>query len=131
MRSKVLSITQSKALRIVCLAMALLIIALIFGMADSSLATGSLNFQPPFDKLLHIGVYGILAALLWFAGTIRSRIGLWLLVVGIGLLDELQQRGIAGRQSSLIDFLADMVGVTLGLLLAGWILSRVLVLHNR
>lgn len=127
----ILNFAQSSALRIICLAIALLIIALIFGMADSSLATRSLNFQPPLDKLLHIGVYGIIAALLLCAGIIRSRAGLWLLVVGIGLLDELQQRGIVGRQSSPTDLLADMVGVTLGLLLAGWILSRVLVLHNR
>jgi VanZ family protein len=127
MRRILLSIAQCQVLRRICLVLALLLIALIFGMADSSLATGSLNFQPPLDKLLHAGVYGTIAALLWSAGILRSRIGLWLLVVGIGILDELQQRSITGRESSLHDLLADMVGVTLGLWLAGCVLSWVLV----
>lgn len=106
--------------------LALLLIALIFGMADSSYATGDLNFNPPLDKLLHAAVYGTIAALLWFAGIMRNRFCLWLLVVGIGVVDELQQSFISGRESSLNDLLADVVGVTLGLWLASWILSRLL-----
>ncbi len=127
MRRILLSTAQCQVLQRICLVLALLLIALIFGMADSSYATGELNFNPPLDKLLHAAVYGTITALLWFAGIMRNRFGLWLLVVGIGVVDELQQRSISGRESSLNDLLADMVGVTLGLWLASWILSRVLV----
>lgn len=127
MRRFILSITQCQVLRRLCLALAILLIALVFGMADSSLATGDLNFKPPLDKLLHAGVYAAIAGLLWGAGVFRSWIGLWLLVVGIGMLDEFLQRSIAGRESSLSDLSADVVGVTLGLWLASWLLSRLLV----
>lgn len=127
MRKIILSITKCRLLRRICLALALLLIALVFGLADSSLATGALNFQAPLDKLLHAGVYAAIAGLLWGAGIFRSWHGLWLLVVGIGIVDELLQRSIAGRESSLSDLGADVVGVTLGLWLASWLLSRLLV----
>jgi len=96
-------------------------------MADSRLATDTLRFDPPLDKILHAGVYGTITALIRFSGAVRRALLVWLLVAGVGLLDELQQRAITGRESSLNDLLADMVGVTLGLWLAGWILSRLLV----
>ena len=127
MRRISLSVSQSRILRHLCLALALLLIALIFGMADSSLATGTLNFQPPLDKLLHAGVYGTIAALLCCAGVLRSRVLVWQLVVGIGMADELHQLTIVGRESSLSDLCADVVGVTLGLWLTSWLLSELLV----
>lgn len=127
MRPIVINFAQIQVLKRICLALALLLIALVFGLADSSLATGSLNFKPPLDKLLHAGVYGSIAALLWFSGIVKNRSGLWLLVVGVGLLDELQQRSIAGRESSLADLLADVAGITLGLWCASWLLSRFII----
>lgn len=127
MRRILLNIAQCQVLRRICLVLALLLIALIFWLADSSLATGSLNIDPPLDKLLHAGVYGTIAALLWWAAVFRSQLVVWLVVVSIGVMDELQQSAISGRESSLSDLLADMFGVTLGLWLAGWILSRLLV----
>ena len=126
MRSILLGIAQYQFLRHICLVLALVLIAMIFAMADSSYAKGDLNFNPPLDKLLHALVYGTIAALLLFAGIMRSRFSKWQLVVGIGVVDELQQSSISGRESSLHDLLADVVGVTLGLWLAGWILSRLL-----
>jgi VanZ family protein len=110
-----------------CLLLALLLVALLFGMADSSLATGGMNLKAPLDKLLHAGVYGTIASLLWASDVLRSRLLVWLLVVSIGIIDELHQRLIPGRESSLNDLLADIVGVTLGLWVASWLLSRLLV----
>lgn len=107
-------------LRRVCLALALLLIFAIFGMADSSLATGDLNFDPPLDKMLHAGVYGTIAALVWISGVVRSRLLAWLLVVGVGVCDELHQISIAGREASVLDLLADMAGIALAL----WLVSR-------
>jgi VanZ family protein len=122
-----LSTRHCLLLRGVSMLLAVLLILGVFWMADSPLATGALSFTPPLDKLLHAGVYGSIAALLWFSGMVRRVPVLWLLVVGIGLMDELQQRTIAGRESSVADLLADMAGVTLGLWLASWLLSRLLV----
>lgn len=131
MKKIILRLTQSRVLPYLCLCFGLLLIVLIFGMADSSLATGGLSFNPPLDKLLHALVYGTIAALVWIAGVLRSRVLVWLLVVGIGIVDELQQRLIPGRESSLGDLCADMVGATLGLWLASWLLSRLRVRVQR
>jgi len=88
-------------------------------MADSSLATGALRFDPPLDKILHAGVYGTIAALIRFSGAVRRAQLVWLLVTAVGLLDELHQRGIPGREASAYDLLADMSGIALALWLAG------------
>lgn len=106
-------------LRRLCLILGLLLIALIFVLADSSLATGTINFKPPLDKLLHAGVYGSIAALLSFSGAGRHALLVWLGVIVVGLLDEWQQVSIVGRVSSSVDLLADIAGVTLGVWIAG------------
>jgi VanZ family protein len=69
------------------------------------------------DKVLHASVYGVIALLLKFSGVIKRSMTLWFLVIGIGLLDELHQATVVGRQSSVADLMADAVGVTLGILI--------------
>lgn len=104
-------------LRRLSLVLALLLVFLIFALADSSLARGELRFDPPMDKVLHASVYGVIALLLKFSGVIKRSMTLWFLVIGIGLLDELHQATVVGRQSSVADLMADAVGVTLGILI--------------
>jgi VanZ family protein len=117
-----------QAFRGLCLALAALLILLIFRMADSTLATGSLGLVPPLDKLLHAAVYGSLAGLLRLAGVVRHVPLLWLMLVGVGVLDELQQMTIVGREASAADLLADIVGITVALWLVGWLCQRISVL---
>ncbi len=78
---------------------------------------------PHFDKLVHAAEYAVAAALL--ARALRGRAGpgaVWLLAVAgcalLGAADELYQLLIPGRDSSALDWLADVTGAGLGALLA-------------
>lgn len=114
-------------LRRLSLVLAALLISLIFALADSSLATEELRFDTPMDKLLHAIVYGVIALLLKFSGVIKRSFILWFLVIAIGLLDELHQNMVEGRQSSVADLMADAVGVTLGIMIITMITKRIIV----
>ena len=87
------------------------------------------DLLPPFpfaDKLIHAGVYGVLAALCYRALRRASPISgfrnSWLIVVAIlmaslyGARDEWHQSFIAARQADRFDVLADMVGSSMGVL---------------
>lgn len=87
------------------------------------------------DKLLHFGLYLVLAAL-WSAAARRSRaaghgadgtrggLGVgWLLVPGLAIfagLDELHQAWIPGRSPSPADWAADLAGIAVGM----WLEAR-------
>ena len=84
------------------------------------------NLQPPLpfdnsDKLYHLLEYGGLGALLARALGRGRRLGppvvasTLLLGMLTGAADEVFQRGVPGRRSSPIDWIADTVGVALGL----------------
>lgn len=87
----------------------------------TAIAVGSLlpSFGPTnrydFDKFVHLGAYMALA--FWPALALQRRTTLLLFVAGLllasGLIEWLQG-GIAGRQSSLTDFAANMLGVMTG-----------------
>lgn len=73
------------------------------------------------DKLVHGLVYGLLGALwtraLWFTtrdGPVRVYLSAVLLSVGYGVIDELHQSAVAGRDASLADGLANGAGATVG-----------------
>ncbi len=73
-----------------------------------------------WDKVLHAGAYGLLATLSLraFHGGL-GRLAPWptvfalLLTIAYGLLDELHQSRVAGRDASVLDWLADVVGAGL------------------
>ncbi|MBI5509243.1 MAG: VanZ family protein [Deltaproteobacteria bacterium] len=75
--------------------------------------------QPPFpflglDKIIHAGIYAVLAALtLYGGGWPRGRtFWLWLAVVlAYGASDEVHQMFVPGRNPDVFDWLADAVGV--------------------
>lgn len=76
------------------------------------------------DKTLHLVVYLILVFLLWFAVSPDKKVNWskaavwWVLLItaGYGGIDEILQ-GYVGRSCDIKDFLADLVGVGLGLIL--------------
>jgi VanZ family protein len=90
---------------------------------------GSLpNLRPPLDTALpidlvgHFGMFAVLGALLAFGlhrVHVRASIA-WPLAAGIliGALDELHQRSVPGRTSTLSDLVADALGCAVGLWLA-------------
>jgi VanZ family protein len=94
---------------------------LAVGVCVGSLIPGEvLASVPIYDKLLHAGAYFVLMT--WFAGVYEARhqvpLALVLMAAGLGL--DLLQGLTASRTTSLLDVLANCVGVAVGLVLA-WI----------
>ena len=93
------------------------------------------NLKPPLqfafsDKLCHLVEYGGFGVLLaralrlgagrsWPAAVAGATIGLGTLT---GVADELFQRGVPGRESSALDWAADVAGVSLGTATYVWML---------
>lgn len=81
----------------------------------------SVGIPPPWDKLVHAGVYGLLGYLL-AQGTGRPFFA-WSLSVLYGLSDEVHQLFVPGRVFDLGDWLADAGGA--GVVVLAWgLLSR-------
>ncbi len=75
-----------------------------------------------FDKIQHAIAYGVLAATLWFGqagrllalqGALKRGVTTVVVAALYGLSDELHQSFIAGRDPSLMDWVADVVGALL------------------
>lgn len=85
----------------------------------------SQNKFPLMDKWLHILSFLFLS--LWFSGQ-YSRSSYWRLVIGLatfGVLIELSQRMVSYRTAEWMDFVADLFGIGIGLIIAvagagGW-----------
>jgi VanZ family protein len=94
---------------------------IIFFLSHTPADSFRLPLPPGTDKLIHIIIYGILAAAAIVAFDRRTRIErslkVALLVVLFclvyGLLDELHQSYIPGRDASIADVVADGVGACL------------------
>ena len=81
---------------------------------------------PMMDKVGHLGMFGVLGALLAFGlhrTGVRASIA-WplLFALAVGAFDELHQRSVPGRSSDWRDLVADLVGCALGL----WLTHRAL-----
>jgi VanZ family protein len=86
------------------------------------------------DKLVHIGLYAVLGALLWRAlaagGSRKGNSGAralllaWLLSVLYGASDELHQRYVPGRTPDVRDLAADATGALAGIFTARWLARR-------
>ncbi len=66
-------------------------------------------FQPPVDKVAHGGVFALLAILLWYGSNRQSALGVFVVVVLVGALDEWHQRYLPGRSADLLDLAADAI----------------------
>lgn len=77
------------------------------------------------DKILHFIAYFVLVFLLWFAAnpdrkvSWRRAAAWWILLVTVwyGVIDEVLQGFVAGRNCDVMDFFADLAGVVTGLIL--------------
>ena len=73
------------------------------------------------DKVLHALVFGLLAVLLHVLAGTRTTFAVFAAVVGIGVLDELHQAFIPGREADLADLLADAAGAAVALYLVKFV----------
>jgi VanZ family protein len=75
-----------------------------------------------FDKLGHLGMYGIFGALVQRAttrpGAWATAVWAWAGIAVFAAVDELHQEFISGRGAGLGDWAADLAGALLGILLA-------------
>lgn len=82
---------------------------------------------PGLDKVVHFGLYAVLGYLVARALSVpRTRIALFAALAGItvfGLLDEVHQAWIPGREASVADWIADLLGAATGLVVATQLLS--------
>ena len=73
------------------------------------------------DKVLHAAVFGALAAMLWVLAGGRAALAVFGLAVGIGVLDEMHQLFVPGREADLKDLLADAAGAAVALYLVKFV----------
>jgi len=102
------------------------LIVLLLGAFAFQVGTGE-SGTPGFDKLLHFVGFLILIILLLLTfehyNLSNKLIACFLIALGIGILIEAVQLGIPGREFSLLDLGADVLGIIAGALLK-WIFPR-------
>lgn len=115
-----LSICQNnKKLRLAALGIVLFMIASLF-VGGAQPGAGSL-FPAPWDKLVHIMYFLVLASLLYYCvGFPVTLVIVFSLMIGAA--DELHQSLLPGRTAAWDDLLADGIGV--GMAFAGLIFKR-------
>ena len=111
--------------------------AVIFGLSSIPGADIPSPPIPSADKLVHLGLYGILGYLgfrligAWSSGAPSRRGGTWgtwgltvLAVLAYGVSDELHQAFVPRRSPDVMDVLADLAGGALGAGLAAAVATR-------
>lgn len=93
---------------------------LLYDLSSGVVAIPGPSF-PHMDKVAHAGAYGLMALLAWqaFRHWVRVRHGAWawLYTVVYGATDEWHQSYVPGRYADIWDWVADIAGATLALLL--------------
>lgn len=105
---------SSPVIRFVSLFSGVLLIYGLFHYGAQPIAVGL--FATPTDKIAHAGVFGLLAMMLWFVFDRRYP---WLvisLVAMTGAADEVQQLFLPGRSADIADWIADVSGACLPIL---------------
>lgn len=74
-------------------------------------------FPSPIDKLVHAAVFGLIAWLLWFGFHKLKAWEIFLIVTLIGLMDEVHQSFLPGRDAGWGDFATDFCAAGLVLIL--------------
>ncbi|HHB76948.1 MAG TPA: VanZ family protein [Desulfobulbus sp.] len=96
----------------------ILVMGAIFFLSSQPGDTLSLPEIPNLDKLLHAGIYGVLAATTMFAVQENSKhvrpymVGVFVILFCLlyGVSDEWHQSFVPGRTPSIFDIAADIVG---------------------
>jgi VanZ family protein len=103
----------------------LAVVEVLTSLPGSALPT--ISVLPPWsDKVVHFGMYGVLGALLARVGVLESwsrrRMVLTVVLISLfGVLDELHQLFIPGRDAEVGDWLADTLGSASGFAVLRWI----------
>ena len=75
------------------------------------------------DKLVHLTAFAGLTVLMWLAFRSRRLLGMGLALVAWAAADEFTQQFV-GRHSDPLDWIADTLGVALGVAMAAWLGRR-------
>lgn len=78
----------------------------------------------PWDKLLHLVYFFVLAVLLSVADAARRPLLVALIASAVGAADEWSQIFQSERDASLADFLADCLGAAAGAAAGRWLIPR-------
>jgi hypothetical protein len=101
-------------IRFTCFIAGALLVYFLFYFGAKPIAVGL--FAPPADKIVHAGVYGLIALLLWLAFERRYPLMVIGLVALIGAADEFYQSLLPGRSAHIGDWAVDVGGACLPLL---------------
>lgn len=120
--------------RLMCTAALAVLLAALFVGGAQPVAVGLI--KEPWDKLAHVTVFAVMAALLTMALHDRSpspsrslnathaQAAAAVLATLVGVADELHQSTLPGRVAGFEDLLADGVGIALGLFCVRWLWRR-------
>ena len=110
--------------RVLRVAAVLLAVALPVGLLIGGAQPVAVGLVPePWDKLVHAGVFAVLAACIGYASGLRGARMVVVAVVGavaVGIADEWHQTYLAGRSAGLDDLGADALGALAG----AWFAAR-------
>jgi VanZ family protein len=81
-------------------------------------------FNAPWDKVVHLGTYAVMAILIGLAFPKMRLPIVLLLTVSIGAFDEIAQLYIPGRSADIGDYAADSLGCLLAILPDYWIKKK-------
>lgn len=105
----------------VCLGLVAGLVAGLFYGGSQPVAVGL--FTEPWDKVVHAGLFAVMATLL--AMSRKTLSWRWLaccllLTMLVGLLDEVHQHFLPGRSADVSDWVADSLGAGVALLVLKW-----------
>jgi VanZ family protein len=109
-----LLVRPPKALRIACVALFFLLIANLFFHGSKPYAVGLVSH--PWDKLIHVTLFAVLATLARVTLPKLSSLWILLMIAAVALSDELYQTTLPGRSAGLADLIADITGALAALL---------------
>ncbi|MCR4305341.1 MAG: VanZ family protein [Gallionella sp.] len=101
--------SDSRIVRLSCLAAALFIVIGLFWAGSKPVAVGL--FTGNLDKVAHFATFALIAALLWLSFQRGRPLLVIAIVSAIGAADELHQYYLPGRSASIVDLAVDIFAV--------------------